>query len=409
MRPSWWRSSAIATAIALLLVLPMAAPAAAAAPDNDNLANATVISTLPFDANPDMTEATLEPGEAIGCETFGMDQSVWYAWTVPDAGQLNVQIDGSYGGQTAAVYGPFNAPPTDVTTLGSPLWCVFNPGADNALHEPVGAGETYVFQLTTISYWNVSPHLGISESLPPPNDNKANAKLIGSLPFADDVDLTLATFESGEDRCGNGSDRTVWYRYSPSADGTLEVDLSRDQGEVSGALYDANGQLVITSAGAPGCFSSNGLGTRFSLKGGVTYYLQVGDTSWGNGSEPVHVSILPGPPPLSVTVVVNPNATVIRASGVARVTFTVTCNHPADFWIYARLRQRLTRTVVADASSDNGGQCGPTPTTMTLGFADQNHPFAPGSGGVSANIPVSDGWTFVQLNKSVTVKLKYGR
>ena len=69
----------------------------------------------------------------------------------------------------------------------------------------------------------------------------------------------------------------------------------------------------------------------------------------------------------------------------------------------------MTRTVVADGISDSGGQCGPTPTIMTMGFADQNHPFAPGSAGLSAYIPASDGWTSVQLTPSVTVKLKYAR
>jgi hypothetical protein len=403
----WRRTAAMSTAVALLFMMAVVAPVAAAAPGNDNLANASVISTLPFDAYPDMSEATLESGEAIGCENgYGQDQSVWYAWTSSQAGRLNVQVDGSWGGQTAAVYGPFASLPTDVTTLGSPAGCVFYPGADNALHHSVGVGETYAIQLTTISYWGVSPHLGISETLPPANDSRSNAAVISGLPFAADADLTLATREAGEDKCGVGFDRTVWYRYTPSTDGTLEIALSRDQGSVIGALY-AGTDLVITSAGAPACFSSFGQPTRFVVKGGTTYFLQLGDFSADNGSEPIHLAINPGPPPLIETVAIGPNPTLTRAGGIATVSFTVACNNSANFWIYASLRERLTRTVLASASSDNGGQCGPSPTVISLSFADPNHAFAPGSATVSAYIPAGDGWSNIQLNPSVTLKLKY--
>src|SRR5207244_7210645 len=136
---------------------------------------------------------------------------------------------------------------------------------------------------------------------------------------------------------------------------------------------------------------------RFAVTGGTIYYLQVGDQSGSFGTEPVHVAINPGPPPLKETVGIGPNATVTRAGGVATVSFTVTCNNSASFWIYATLRERLTRTVLASADSNNGGQCGPSPTVLRLSFADPNHAFAPGSAEVSAYIPASDGWSFVQL------------
>jgi hypothetical protein len=331
-------------------MLPVAAPVAAAAPDNDNLANATAVTTLPFDAYPDVSQATLEAGEAIGCDSgYGMDQSVWYSWTAPQDGTLRVQIDGSWGGQTAAVFGPLDPLPTDVLSVGPVRWCVYDPGPDYALNESVQSGETYLFQLTTVSAWGVSPHLGINLLVPPANDNKAQATVISGLPFTDTVDLSVATVESGENLCGNSVDRTAWHRYTPSADSTMEVGLSRDQGSVSGALYGPDGQPATTTVGAPGCFSSDGGPTRFLLKGGVTYDLQVGDSIYSNGSEPVHVSIQPGPPPFSASLVVNPNGTVKRVGGVAYVSFTVTCNNPGNFWIYATLRERLTRTILASA------------------------------------------------------------
>ena len=50
------------TALATKLTSPLLIP-----PDNDNFGNATPISTLPFTASVDITEATIEPDEPQPC------------------------------------------------------------------------------------------------------------------------------------------------------------------------------------------------------------------------------------------------------------------------------------------------------------------------------------------------------
>src|SRR5439155_27060635 len=52
---------------------------APAAPSNDNFANATSISSLPFSATTDNTSATLQPGEPGGCPLGG--RTLWYTLT----------------------------------------------------------------------------------------------------------------------------------------------------------------------------------------------------------------------------------------------------------------------------------------------------------------------------------------
>jgi len=51
----------------------------AAAPVNDNYADATPISALPFSASVDLTNATIEPGEPTTCSVW--ETSAWYTFT----------------------------------------------------------------------------------------------------------------------------------------------------------------------------------------------------------------------------------------------------------------------------------------------------------------------------------------
>jgi hypothetical protein len=62
-------------------VVAFAAPATvlASPPSNDNFANATVITSLPFTDTGDLAGTTTEPGEPQFCSTIA--QTVWYTFT----------------------------------------------------------------------------------------------------------------------------------------------------------------------------------------------------------------------------------------------------------------------------------------------------------------------------------------
>jgi hypothetical protein len=51
---------------------------ALAQPANDNFANATTVSSLPFSDSQDLSTATTESGEPLQC---GTRQTVWYQFT----------------------------------------------------------------------------------------------------------------------------------------------------------------------------------------------------------------------------------------------------------------------------------------------------------------------------------------
>lgn len=54
-------------------------------PPNDNFADATAVTSVPFSDNPDLTAATVESGEPMACGT-SLTQSVWYAFTPTTSG-----------------------------------------------------------------------------------------------------------------------------------------------------------------------------------------------------------------------------------------------------------------------------------------------------------------------------------
>jgi hypothetical protein len=113
------------------LALAGAAPAAHASPSNDNLDDATVISTLPFHADVNLADATLEPNEPAICGSG--NASIWFRYDAPTTGGLSVSMkdtDGISGEMTV-----FEGKPTDSSWTG----CGYS--------QDVVAGKTYYFQL----------------------------------------------------------------------------------------------------------------------------------------------------------------------------------------------------------------------------------------------------------------------
>jgi hypothetical protein len=67
-------------------------------PPNDDFADATAFTSVPFSDSPDLTAATVEPDEPISCGA-SFSQSAWYAFTPATSGSF-----GAYGISNVAVY-----------------------------------------------------------------------------------------------------------------------------------------------------------------------------------------------------------------------------------------------------------------------------------------------------------------
>ena len=86
------RATLLFSIVALMLAM-FATPAFAAVPANDNFAEATVISTLPFSDTLNNTDATVEPGEPQFNRYSA--RTVWYALTPTADSVVSVDMAGS--------------------------------------------------------------------------------------------------------------------------------------------------------------------------------------------------------------------------------------------------------------------------------------------------------------------------
>lgn len=112
-------------------------------PSNDDFADATAFSSVPFSDSQELTAATVEPGEPVSCGA-SFTQSAWYAFTPMTGGSF-----GAYGVSNVAVYTGTSL--DDLSNVACADW----PG----LYFWATAGTTYYLQT-----WGA----GVSVDLVPP-------------------------------------------------------------------------------------------------------------------------------------------------------------------------------------------------------------------------------------------------
>lgn len=86
--------SALPALLVAGLTIMTAGPASAAVPSNDDVANATVVATLPYtDATVNTTDATTQATDPTACS--GAAHSVWYTYTADHDGTMSFDTFGS--------------------------------------------------------------------------------------------------------------------------------------------------------------------------------------------------------------------------------------------------------------------------------------------------------------------------
>jgi hypothetical protein len=265
--------------IAALAVAAVAFPATAlgAPPSNDDLGNATQISSLPFSDSVTIDEATTEAGEPQYCAYD--PQTVWYAITPVADGTLRADPAG-----TNFFDSGINVYRQDGSGLGG-LSFVGCSAYGNPVTFDVQAAKTYYIQAGKINGGSGTLQLSVQVVPPPVNDTFANATSVGSLPFSDSVDSASATTEAGEPSpsCFPAT-KTVWYSFTPATSGSYSVSSNVNLATYSGTS--------LASLSPLGC-RNYGLLT-FHADVGTTYYFQ--EAGYGNGGV-LQFSLQTTPPP----------------------------------------------------------------------------------------------------------------
>lgn len=253
----------------------------AAPPPNDDFANATVITTLPFSGTVGITEATIESGEPIDYSYY-QGRTVWYSFTPTADVVVKMDPAGSFGETFMVVYRADAAGFAGLTRIASDNW-----SSARVQTLRLQAGKTYYVQggdrYVIFGYASTSS-LSMSVVLPPPNDNFADAIAFASVPFSDSRDLTAATVEPGEPTaCGASLTESAWYAFTPATSGAYGAfGVSNVNVYTGTSLTDLTN---VACADWPGLY--------FHAEAGTTYYLQ----TYGGGMSFGGVSVDVVPPP----------------------------------------------------------------------------------------------------------------
>jgi hypothetical protein len=284
--------SRIAALVLTVASLALAQPGTALATGvpNDDFANATAISTLPFTDGVDNTTATTEPGETSGGCGSQLQQTVWYSIT--PASDTTVQIDMT----GSAIFDPvFNIYRQQGNGLGGlvELQCAINP-----VILRLQANTTYYIQAGDDLSVSGKLHVNVQQIAAPPNDNFENAIAISpaALPFSDSETALAATVEPGEPTPSCASQRTIsnswWYSFTAPSTGSFTATSTNGQAVIATYTGSSLGDLIQT-----GC--ANGLTVvTIQATAGTTYHLQVND-NFGGEFGPLTLTFDHAPPPFA--------------------------------------------------------------------------------------------------------------
>ncbi len=269
--------------------------------NNDTCSAPTLITVTPYSDTEDATATTTSASDPVqSCGTSTPEHSVFYRWTAPADGIVRADTFGSsYDTALSAHTG----------TCGSlaQVACsddVAGYGLQSQVEFAVTTGTALTFMVTD-QLGAAKPillyHLDFSTPAPP-HDLCTTAKVVTSAPYSDVTNTYGATTSPGEPApgCGNpNAGKSVWYEYTPPADGTVTVDTL-------GSVYDTiltawTGGCTTLTAVPNGCNddyqppNSTSL-LQIPVTGGVTYRFQVSAYNNDGGVTDFHLDYAPNPP-----------------------------------------------------------------------------------------------------------------
>ncbi|HSH03052.1 MAG TPA: Ig-like domain-containing protein [Anaerolineae bacterium] len=263
-------------------------------PVNDDLANATIINSLPYtDATINNSTATLETSEARpSCAHGGTNKTVWWQYTPASNSIILINTEGSSFDTVLSVW----------TGTSHPLneqGCDDDRGTGylSSILMPVTGGVTYYIGVTGFldsDFGNVTLNLFPSAV----NDNLANAIIINSTPY---THATINNFIAGMEisevtpSCGSASEKSVWWQYTPASDGVLVVDTNGSNFDTALSIWTGvNHPLTQQRCDDDGGNSTQSL-ISMPATAGTTYHIRVAgyNTLYGNITVNVNFSSSP--------------------------------------------------------------------------------------------------------------------
>ena len=216
------------------------------APSNDNFANAIALSGATASRSGDSNAgATLESGETGTVAGSPAGASVWYSWTAPGDGEVEIDTDTSDFDTLLGVY-TGNA----VNTLSAVAT------NDDFTHPPTSrvrfhgtSGTVYRIRVDGYAGATGTINLHVHQAPPPANDDFAAAFVLSTQDASAVGDTnTGATLETNESAtvAGANAGASVWYQWTAPVTGRVTIDTATSSFDTLLGVYTGTGFGALT-------------------------------------------------------------------------------------------------------------------------------------------------------------------
>ena len=178
----------------------------------------------------------------------------------------------------------------------------------------------------------------------PSNDDFANAVVISSLRFTDNLNTSEATAVDDPPNDCLVDGHTVWYQFTPTEDMRINANTFGSDYDTGIAVYTGTPpsltQIACNDDAITGQFIQSNV--NFDAAAGTTYYFMVGSCCGSDGGNlvfNVDVSV-------NLSLTVDPSGTVDAKTGVVTLRGTVSCSEPVTTTVDGFIVQRIGRTLV---------------------------------------------------------------
>lgn len=248
-------------------------------PPNDNFAQAQLITGVLATIPGTNENATVEPGEPHHAGNAG-GASVWYVWTAPSNGQVNINVNDSAFTSLLAVYVG-----KTLKTLSSITSSDANTSAtaQASVSFKAVAGTRYYIAVDGHNYEDgTGPGEGaftLNFSMPglinkPANDNFAKAQVLSGTSITISGSNINATRETGEPlHAGNDGGASVWYAWTAASTGTVSLNTHGSTFDTLLAVYTGSSLTQLTTIAANDDTSPTDSTSQLTFKAlaGTTY------------------------------------------------------------------------------------------------------------------------------------------
>jgi hypothetical protein len=251
------------------------------APQNDNFVNADQLSGAAgraFGSNVASTGEFGEPDHADVSDGGDGLRSVWWTWTAPSTGTLDVDTGGSSYDTTLAVY--TGTAVNELTQLAAND-NASGGGFSSRVSLPVITGQQYRI---AVAGWNsrtgsiVLNHLFTPSGAQPPQNDDCGDRIVLPVDW-DSVPGTnaFATGEAGEPDHALASTpiQSVWWEWTPSESGTVTIDTFGSNFDTTLAVYTGSDLGNLVQIRANDQYNGDQSLVQFPALAGTTYLIAV--------------------------------------------------------------------------------------------------------------------------------------